>query len=535
MKSMGSPLLSLAMVITVCAVPPSVAVAESEPLVPKLYLWNHEKATRDALEGVFSETALQKMVACNKATDDKDRADVQEHCPEYLGVIDEDLDTVGMAPYYVSKFHFDSEQLRGGSDRLIAYKEKAILALTDEVPNPVLAWVYLGAALHTLQDFYAHSNWIETHPLQSPEAVVPVLASLGNARLENPSPDTPFCEHSDWYWAPGSQMYRIDTWIDVSIDGTAITTGYWFGGNSGCPTNDDELQIVIAKHKCLHGLVCGGIAKDGDDYLDVERRATWNFIAQVLNDPRISGDVPAQQLLFGRQVDIIETIDRSGSMAGAFLSAAKSTAKNFVTLAATDDQIGVVSFDTASRVEASPLVIAGDAERGALMQAIDRISVGGATSIGAGLRTAGLELLPLIGHGRLGVPGAILLLSDGGENTAPWVGEACTYMPLPGLCHSWDELPSGRYFQYIDGRWDLGVLQEIKLQGPKVYTIALGSGSDQYLLDYIARNTGGRYYLSPGTSGMAEHLQRHPRRLEQGTEGNVVHLERDPGIYGRGG
>jgi hypothetical protein len=60
-------------------------------------------------------------------------------------------------------------------------------------------------------------------------------------------------------------------------------------------------------------------------------------------------------------------------------------------------------------------------------------------------------------------PKAILLLSDGYQNRAPWVADVLPALPA----------------------------------GTKVHTIALGPQSDQTLLDTIANAMGGQYYFTP--------------------------------------
>jgi len=94
--------------------------------------------------------------------------------------------------------------------------------------------------------------------------------------------------------------------------------------------------------------------------------------------------------------------------------------------------------------------------------AIAAISEGGSTSIGAGLETAQNELSS---KGKPADAHAIILLSDGYENTPPYVS---------------DILPT------IPDKTD-------------IYTIALGPDSDQQLLNDIATQTGGKYYMAPTT------------------------------------
>ena len=60
--------------------------------------------------------------------------------------------------------HCVNEQLLACSARILKYR-KEILAILTEQPLPKtagpIAWKTLGKALHTVQDYYSHSNWVE--------------------------------------------------------------------------------------------------------------------------------------------------------------------------------------------------------------------------------------------------------------------------------------------------------------------------------------------------------------------------------------
>src|SRR5207302_627680 len=63
--------------------------------------------------------------------------------------------------FFDSAAHFDDEDFAGGTQRLIDLKSRIIEKITAAVPDGVGARQELGGALHTVQDFYSHSSWVE--------------------------------------------------------------------------------------------------------------------------------------------------------------------------------------------------------------------------------------------------------------------------------------------------------------------------------------------------------------------------------------
>ena len=96
--------------------------------------------------------------------------------------------------------HFDGEQFRQGNARLIQLRQELITSLLqgDKLQH---ARNLAGTALHTLQDFYSHSNWIELgnsgpyEVLGKPGSEIPqeYIAGPTEATCENCEPGT-LCE-----------------------------------------------------------------------------------------------------------------------------------------------------------------------------------------------------------------------------------------------------------------------------------------------------------------------------------------------------
>lgn len=169
----------------------------------------------------------------------------------------------------------------------------------------------------------------------------------------------------------------------------------------------------------------------------------------------------------GSNVDVDLVIDRSGSMYGSPIASAKSSAKMFVDLMALNDMIGVVSFDDIvettyplSVVQASPDT------KSAAKTAIDGLYARNSTSIGGGIARGRDQLT---GRGNSNHPWAMVLLSDGKENTSPTVDSV-----LPSIVNT------------------------------KIKVFAIGLGSvDEALMQKIAYQTGGNYYYTPTDAELA--------------------------------
>jgi hypothetical protein len=189
-------------------------------------------------------------------------------------------------------FHFDSEAVAGGLTRVKSLKEDVIAKATGG--NGKDAKKALGAALHTIQDFFAHSSQTDLG-LAIPNFGVDVSAT---------SPSVVTC---GGILFPGS----------VLLPNAGLTTGY-FHLDDLCFQKD----IPPTPHtKCNHGLsICPGIAKDPEDHpfhkvaYDNAVTASSNFIMSILKDPRMAADSKAIKRLMGTPAMIGAVIDDTASM-----------------------------------------------------------------------------------------------------------------------------------------------------------------------------------------------------------------------------
>jgi uncharacterized protein with von Willebrand factor type A (vWA) domain len=158
-------------------------------------------------------------------------------------------------------------------------------------------------------------------------------------------------------------------------------------------------------------------------------------------------------------------IDRSGSMQGPKLEAAKETARVCAEVLAPNDRIVVVAFDTTASLVVGARYASNKMR---ISSEISRITSGGETNIVAGLQLAFDQLKPLTNHTR-----HVIVLSDG-------------------------ESPS-------DGLTDL--VDQMRAQ--KIVVTAVGlQGADRNLLSTIADHGDGRLYMVEDIGALPKILMR---------------------------
>lgn len=208
-------------------------------------------------------------------------------------------------------------------------------------------------------------------------------------------------------------------------------------------------------------------------------KSTKGFNLNYPGSPKIktiSNDTPTFKVLQAKSnswSDVELVIDRSGSMGSENkMEMAKGAAKQFVdmldlpTQGQDGEAIGIVSYDDNFTVELSIYNVENAGDKQYIKSKINPLYARGMTSIGGGLQTA---LSDLNAAGRTDIPDAIILLTDGMQNTPPRPED---------------------------------VLPAITAKQIPVYTIGLGSDAEQTRLQWIAGETGGQYYFSPSASDM---------------------------------
>ncbi|CAB4034811.1 Hypothetical predicted protein, partial [Paramuricea clavata] len=152
--------------------------------------------------------------------------------------------------------HFDAEQFRESSSRLLRLKKQVISLIKDADVNEAdctKARKESGRLLHTLQDFYSHSNWIELGNNQP-------LSILGDKIIgvkDIAGPKEKTCKRC----TPWTLWSRVDDCQDNLLT-RKLTSGYHGG---------QDVKKPAGIGKCSHGGVLdksrksdstGGINKD---------------------------------------------------------------------------------------------------------------------------------------------------------------------------------------------------------------------------------------------------------------------------------
>ncbi|XP_060019213.1 von Willebrand factor A domain-containing protein 7 isoform X4 [Lagenorhynchus albirostris] len=187
--------------------------------------------------------------------------------------------------------HFDAERLGQGRARLVGALGETVVAA--RALDHSLARQRLGAALHALQDFYSHSNWVELGEQQPhPHLLWPRQGLRNLAQVDDPT-----CSDCDEWSCPGNLLGF-----------TLLTSGY-FGTHPSKPPG-------FSPHHMLH-LQAANLAL-------LASIQAFSLLRSRLGDrgfSRLLDITPASSLSF--------VLDTTGSM-GEEINAAKIQARHIV-------------------------------------------------------------------------------------------------------------------------------------------------------------------------------------------------------------
>ncbi|WP_375769385.1 Het-C domain-containing protein [Archangium gephyra] len=130
--------------------------------------------------------------------------------------------------------HFDGESFAPGKQRLVTLFEGVILSLRAGEAQG--ARRQLGQALHTLQDFYSHSNWIES----GHGGALPSLWRSGEPLPASAAAETPTCKECEPVILSDGSLF-LDCGRNLL---TPLLTSGFYGG---------ENEVPAVPSKCRHG------------------------------------------------------------------------------------------------------------------------------------------------------------------------------------------------------------------------------------------------------------------------------------------
>ncbi len=207
----------------------------------------------------------------------------------------------------VPNAHCDDELLPACSQRILTIKNAIIANLSNDSRDGSAARAQAGRALHTLQDFYAHSNWVNAPGPGNAGANTALGRSVMGA-------------------LPRATVTCVDNFFDDALTGaglTSITTGY-FG------------SVEPPAGKCAHGVISGaGIHKDapGRPFHAQARAAavasTLDFINQILDAPGVAGNDEAIRAFMDIRGTLGFVVDDTGSM-GPDIAGVRSSVQQIV-------------------------------------------------------------------------------------------------------------------------------------------------------------------------------------------------------------
>ncbi len=251
-----------------------------------------KQAVKELDQELFSTSRLTKSM--KKAI---------EEIWEANAAVDEDQDH--------SAKHYDGENFNGGKARVVDLEQAVVSALQAE--NASGARTSLGQALHTIQDFYSHSNYVEAGNSGANDA----LWNPGSP-LVSVGPTVPTCAPCTLIVLPDGTLIED---CSHNLLTNALTSGY-YGGEDARPSitskcrhggpfdsgtgpaggiNKDTLFETFSPHSTFHGSAASSA-----------QAATKAFIRDIKDK------VTERQLklLLGVGPTLAMSIDTTGSMGG---------------------------------------------------------------------------------------------------------------------------------------------------------------------------------------------------------------------------
>jgi hypothetical protein len=228
-----------------------------------------------------------------------------------------------------SEFHFDGENFKGGSQRLVDLKNQILKDLSGSSPNGAKAREHLGQALHTLQDFYAHSNRVEAG-LGTFDAQLGVSSFTGQSLTDKACPTDPAVLGDKGLTTATSGYFPLS----VFHPGSSPCSGA-IPANK-CRHGNDETVVTLPVIGQISLDTCNGINKDSPSRPnfqaahDLAVTATRRFVNDlILSDSSITNNAKAVKALMGVSTTLGMVVDTTGSM-GDVIGSVKANINSIV-------------------------------------------------------------------------------------------------------------------------------------------------------------------------------------------------------------
>lgn len=236
--------------------------------------------------------------------------------------------------------HFDGESLPEGQALTLGLLQGVQDALAAD--NAQGARSALGKALHTIQDFYSHSNWVELGNT-SPN---PALGRPGNF-LNRLSADIATCEDSDLITSELTSGYyggedRVKPNPSKCSHGGPVDTSTFLSG-----INKDSTVLLVSPHASQHGIAASTAKEATKQFIrDIKTMVTHRQIA----------------LLLGVGPTLAISMDTTGSM-GSIIAGVKQQAIQIVnSRLGTDEEPSKYVLAPFNDPGVGPTTVTGDAD-----------------------------------------------------------------------------------------------------------------------------------------------------------------------------
>lgn len=158
----------------------------------------HRTVTKSVLSMITADVVGQPVTFSNRAL-------------EEIADANESMDGIRnrSAALFHPERHFTNEEFVSASTRLINLRNNIVQLVTANPPDGAKARILLGNALHAVQDFYSHSNWVEL-------GNTTINSNLGRVLMADPATTLQPCPNDPNILGPGG--------------GGGLTSAYFVGG-----------------------------------------------------------------------------------------------------------------------------------------------------------------------------------------------------------------------------------------------------------------------------------------------------------------